>query len=312
MAALIKRMSIDLLMPEFQVHRLAISAPNRYKVYEIPKKGTDEKREIAQPAREIKKLQYWAIKNVLSSFSVHPAATAYCKGKNILDNAIVHSMNKYLLKLDFRHFFPSIVADDLLAFFNTNTNTNELSIEDQHILYRLLFRKSKLTGRLELSIGAPSSPILSNILLYNFDSKVFDLCKDKDVNYTRYADDLAFSTNKPNVLTNIHEEIDKICKKMRSPQLILNPSKTVYTSKKHRRRITGLIITNDGKISLGHLRKREIRAALHNFIAGKLNPEDRAKLAGLFSFAKNVEPDFAERMVKRYGSINIETLFKTF
>ena len=125
MAALIKRMSIDLLMPEFQVHRLAISAPNRYKVYEIPKKGTDEKREIAQPAREIKKLQYWAIKNVLSSFSVHPAATAYCKGKNILDNAIVHSPTTGRKRI--RSVSPSPFTSPVKGFAASDTTPHPVS-----------------------------------------------------------------------------------------------------------------------------------------------------------------------------------------
>jgi hypothetical protein len=68
----------------------------------------------------VKALQYWVISNFLSRFPVHPAATAYRIGKNIADNARPHAHNRFLLKLDFKDFFPSIRAIDFRRFVEAN------------------------------------------------------------------------------------------------------------------------------------------------------------------------------------------------
>jgi hypothetical protein len=109
-------LSNDLALPPKDLLYRVKSAPYRYKVYEIAKKAPGKTRTIAQPAKELKPLQYWVMKNVLSKFPIHSAAFAYRKGRNILDNAIPHASHRYLCKLDFRNFFPSIKATDFERF----------------------------------------------------------------------------------------------------------------------------------------------------------------------------------------------------
>lgn len=161
---------------------------------------------------------------------------------------------------------------------------------------------------MKLSIGAPSSPALSNVLLYDFDSRVAAYCDEREVRYTRYVDDLTFSSNIPGSLQEIHRAVREICGAMRSPQLQLNEAKTVGTSKKHRRRVTGLILTNDGEVSLGRDKKREIRAGVHQFSQGRLDLPAARRLGGLIAFAHGVEPSFVARLVKRYGADVVERL----
>ena len=115
MASLLKELGIAVLLPQDEMLRLIRSAPHRYKVFKIPKRKQGEFRTIAQPATEVKALQYWVMQHVLSQFDVHPAATAYQKGLSIADNARPHTRGRYLLKLDFSDFFPSIKAKDLEA-----------------------------------------------------------------------------------------------------------------------------------------------------------------------------------------------------
>lgn len=306
--SIISKIAEALLKTEIEVRILTRSAPFRYKVYLIPKRNSKSKRRIAQPAREIKALQRWLINNFLNMFPVHEAASAYCRGKNIYDNANAHANNAFLLKLDFKDFFPSIKASDLHSIMDKNkVNMPE---EDKDAICNMLFWKSRYTRELELSIGAPSSPILSNIILYDFDCKVSSLCEKKCVAYSRYADDLIFSTNEPQVLHAIHLAIEKLCKEIDSPNVVLNEGKTHYTSKKHRRRVTGLIITNEKKISLGRNRKREIRATLHHCISGRLTPSEKVKLAGLLSFAHSIEPDFVRKLFEKHDIKSIKSLLK--
>ena len=191
MSNLLERLSNDLALPPRDLLYLVKSAPYRYKVYEIAKRAPGKKRTIAQPARELKPLQYWVMKNVLAAFPIHPAAIAYRKGKSILDNAAPHAAHGYLCKLDFRNFFPSIKSTHFEKFMRLNPLAAMWTEEEIGYLSRILFWRRKRENVLQLSIGAPSSPLLSNILLYNFDLKVTTLCARRGITYTRYADDLS-------------------------------------------------------------------------------------------------------------------------
>jgi len=84
--------------------------------------------------------------------------------------------------------------------------------------------------------------------------------------------------------------------------LTLNETKTVLATKKYKRMVTGLILTNDGKVSLGHERKRRLRAAIHNALQNKLSAAELASLGGLLGFAEDVEPDFVAKLEAKYGA----------
>lgn len=286
--------------------KLIRSAPRRYKEYEIDKRTPGQKRRIAQPAREVKALQYWVISNFLIQFPVHPAATGYCKGKNIADNAWPHANGRFLLKLDFKDFFPSIRDGDLRRFLGTNAP--QVKNHEAEILARILFWKPKGTQKMCLAIGAPSSPLLSNILLHGFDHEVAAFCEGLGVTYTRYADDLSFSANASSLLADAEQMVTALCEITKSPRLTLNLNKTVRVSKKKSRRVTGLVLTNDGQISLGRGQKRIIRASVHHFLTGKLSKDQSLSLRGMLAFVKSVEPGFLNRLRSKYGAENIRRI----
>jgi RNA-directed DNA polymerase len=160
----------------------------------------------------------------------------------------------------------------------------------------------------ELSIGAPSSPMVSNILLYRFDLAIEGLCAGMGVIYTRYADDLTFSTNRTDVLQRIEKQIPKICTALGSPRLFLNRQKTVYASKRGSRRVTGLVLSNDGLVSIGRDKKRGIRATFHKYMSGGLADDEVAHLAGMLAFINSVEPSFLRRLSEKYGSAAVRDL----
>lgn len=296
------------LLDKFQLHEQLMnsfihSAPYKYKFHKIAKRHGGE-REIAQPVKSLKIVQRWLIKNYLSKYPVHKkVAIAYVKDKNIKNFAEPHKNNIYLLKLDFKNFFNSIKISDFYEF------CKEFSIpdQDQKILGLLLFCKNK-QDELYLSIGAPSSPALSNILMFEFDNKVFNLCKEYNVIYTRYADDLAFSTNKPNVLSKILPEIIELCKRLNYPRnLQINTDKTIFTSKKYNRTLTGLVIGNDGNISIGREKKRTLRAMAHQAKLGSLSPAQVKTLLGKIAFLKSIDPNFATQLENKYLNSSEQT-----
>jgi RNA-directed DNA polymerase len=122
------------------------------------------------------------------------------------------------------------------------------------------------------------------------------------VNYTRYADDLSFSAARSEDLQHVEQAVLHWCDISVSPRLTVNQKKTVRASKRDSRRVTGLILTNDRKISLGRDAKRTIRATMHRFATGRLAPDDILKLRGMLAYVNSVEPIFLRRLRKKYGS----------
>lgn len=300
MSDLLTRLGASTLLPLDQLLSLIRSAPHRYKVYQIPKRKPGEYRTIAQPAREVKALQYWVMKYVLGQFKVHPSATAYRKRRSILHNAKAHARGRFLLKMDFKDFFPSIKARDFRQFLQNADST--LVDEDIAALCQILFWKPKDTQELCLSIGAPTSPLLSNVLMSDFDQWISSYCSSLSVNYTRYADDLTFSATRSADLQAVENEVIAFCQRLRSPLLTVNHAKTVRVSKREARRVTGLVLTNDRKVSIGRDEKRRVRAAVHYFALNKLTGDEVAKLRGMLAYINSVEPEFITRLRDKYGS----------
>lgn len=292
-------------IPISDVELILFTAPHRYKEYSIKKRNGRGYREIAQPSREVKVLQKWAITRLESLLPVHEAATAYRRGINIKHNALVHANNKFLLKLDFRAFFPSIKFDDVMSHLKTyEIELKEIcdTSDDLDKLARLFLKyNKKSSNNYYMAIGAPSSPFISNSIMYKFDTQVAAVCKKYAIKYTRYADDMTFSTNIPNTLNVLEKIVYKIKRDIEYPKLKFNQKKTVHASMAGRRTVTGLVLTPEGHISIGRNKKRYVRAALHHAKVGKLDYEKLQKLKGYMAFVKVVEPKFYNSMIKRYG-----------
>lgn len=304
---IIEHIQSDFSLSRQDARILAYTAAYRYKLHYIEKRHGRGKRLIAQPTAEIKLLQRWAVEKYVDQLPIHKAATAYRPRVSIKDHAAVHAENHYLLKLDFQDFFPSILGTHFLMHLKSHMR---ISDDDANLLMRLLFRFDRELQDYVLSIGAPSSPAVSNTIMYDFDNKLTNYCRKHDVVYSRYADDLALSTSKPKVLNDAFDFVKRLCGDMPYPRLQLNDAKTVFTSKKHRRQLTGLILTNDGKPSLGREKKRLIRSMAHRFSLGEI-PEDQVlRLRGLLAFAYSIEPLFFSSINRMIGEEAFHRLMK--
>lgn len=284
-------------------------APNKYKVYTIPKR-TSGKRVIAHPAKKLKLYQRALLEYLETILKIHPAAYAYRKGLGIKDNAKCHQNGRYLLKMDFQSFFHSISPK--IFFVIIEKLGLSISQENKDILTQLLFwRPSKSRGgKLVLSIGAPSSPFVSNSIMYLFDDDLETICKKQGIRYTRYADDLTFSTNVKGALFDMPILVKDLLLHHLDGYVSINEKKTVFTSKAHNRHVTGVTLTNEGMLSIGRKKKRYISSLIHKYTMGKLPVEDLAYLQGLLSFAYDIEADFITRMEKKYSKDIVSQLCK--
>lgn len=305
--SIVDYISEALSLPRLVVRHRVFSAPLRYKVYTIPK-ANGKLRTIAQPARDIKSFQRLMVAELLSLMPIHDCAFAYVKGKGIRDNAAMHCKSSYLLKLDFKDFFPSIKPDDLIRRLAPQINM-KFSAEDKRALSCLFFWKPRKSIELQLSVGAPSSPLISNIVMYEFDCAVSAFCASIDVVYTRYADDLCFSTKNNNTLIRVHDFIKDRLSITESPNLALNVDKTINVSKRNLRTVTGIVLTPTEGISLGRERKRTIRAQVDHYQKGTLSAEDFFQLKGWIAYASNIEPEFVQTLLSKVEGAMRQRLF---
>jgi RNA-directed DNA polymerase len=280
------------------VRRIATTAPLRYKTFPISKKAGGF-RIVSQPAREVKILQRALVGVLLKDLPIHRAAMAYRSGRSILDNAQMHAGFGPILKFDFKEFFPSIRSDDWREYCERmGCLSND---QDIRLTTSILFRKVKHKSQLRLAIGAPSSPILSNILMFNFDLLISERVREEGVVYSRYADDLTFSAPRTGFLTRVEKIVQSTLKELEFPRLTLNSEKTTYVTRKFSRRVTGLVLTNDGVVTIGRERKRQLRAGVHRALLNLLSDAEMAQLGGMLAFVWAVEPSFLGVLESKYG-----------
>jgi RNA-directed DNA polymerase len=299
---LVKQMSIDIGILPGHLREIIRTAPLRYKVFTIPKKNGGE-REVAQPAREVKKIQRWIVQQLTPLLPIHEVTTAYRPNSSIKKNAQPHAENNFLLKLDFKNFFPSILRSDITRHLEIYC-AEHYDVSAITLIAHCLCWAPKRTPPLRLCIGAPSSPLISNSILYRFDSIVFDATQKAGIKYTRYADDISISSSKRGELDKILMLIEATLQNMDYPSITINAPKTVFASRKGSRFITGIMLTPEKKLSVGRHRKKLIRAMYHRFRSGLLTEKEQARLTGLLAFVENIEPGFKARLKNSFESKN--------
>jgi RNA-directed DNA polymerase len=207
---------------EEDIKKLILTAPYQYKHYKI-KKRTGGYRDIYHPTAALKAVQRWLISNCFPHLMIHPSVFSYREGVGIRQHASQHLHSNFLLRIDFKDFFPSIDQSWVLDFFYQEVNAGRLPIQLETVptLARLVCRFAKEEKTMALSIGAPSSPLLSNAILFTLDQTMDGYCRAHDCVYTRYADDIYISTKQPDVLSSVKDVLGSKLKEL-TPKLNIN------------------------------------------------------------------------------------------
>lgn len=209
-----------------------------YRKFEI-KKRNGKKRNILSPYKELKCIQH-NILNVLYEKKPSIYAKAYIKNIHLIDNVKIHKSHNYILKLDISNFFENISYVDIYNIFR------EYGFSD-----RICGLLAHLTTYNDyLPQGAPTSPYLSNLVLRNFDYKVGNWCKQRNINYTRYSDDMTFSMNEYNkdIIRFIRENLYKY-------NLELNNEKIHLINNSRKQKITGIVVNEKLQVDIKYRKK---------------------------------------------------------
>ena len=153
-----------------------------YRKAKLPKKSGGY-RNLSVPDEVLKSIQGQISEVLLIHMPVSRYAKAYRFGSSTLRNAKHHVGKQVVLKLDILHFFDSIRYSTVKdKAFPEAIYTEPLRI----LLTMLCYHKDALPQ------GAPSSPAITNIILYEFDEQIGQWCRERGIDYTRYCDDMTF------------------------------------------------------------------------------------------------------------------------
>lgn len=201
-----------------------------YKHYEIPKRNGGA-RNIEEPFPALKEIQTWILKNILEPASkryVLNVAKAFMPGKSIRENARFHKNKKVVVALDLHDFYGSITFSSVFRLFDKLGYKKQVCM----MLTNLCMYEGSLPQ------GAPTSPMLSNLIFYNLDCRIFSYCQKRKLMYTRYADDLTFSGNQ----LYVSKLIVYIKMLVGTQKFILNEQKTKVMGRGCSQRVTGIIV----------------------------------------------------------------------
>lgn len=168
-------------------HLLSMTNTNRkfYKVFKLPKRKNGF-RKIEQPLPTLLSIQYWILDNILLKCSdrfISDSATAFVHGTQLLGNLTPHKNQDIVVSVDIKDFFTSVGFGPVFNIFDLLGYDTHVSV----MLTKLCLYHDFLPQ------GAPTSPMLSNMVFYELDKKLENYCHHRGYNYTRYADDLTFS-----------------------------------------------------------------------------------------------------------------------
>jgi retron-type reverse transcriptase len=253
-----------------------------------------------------KKLQSYLNKIYNAPDFVH----GFIHGKDIKSNAFPHITKKIILKTDIHNFFESIGINQVINVFKELGCSEEIS----KALSKLVTLEDKLVQ------GFVTSPIISNLAVISMDNKLKDFCDKNNFDYTRYADDITFSSNKeiPNI--NIIEEIIK------ENGFSINKDKTLTMFRGKRQYVTGLTVFDDKYPRVSKRFKRNLRLQVHylktygitdvalhlsgfsfrdyekdSSVVSEVNSEGMIyfnNLKGKVDFVNSIEPELAQKMYK--------------
>jgi len=275
------------------VMEMAGKAQRTYRHYKIPKKKRGL-RTIYHPSRETKSIQYALMHILAGTLKPHDCAFAFKPGLSspLRKNAETHARFAYSLRIDFKDFFPSIKPEDLFAAITDPGNPKGLELlpGDNEFLSQAFFVK--------LADGS----MLSNGVMRSLDVAIDAFAKNREFVYTRYADDLIFSTAQKGASKAFLDGLRQVISQSENPRLTINEEKTLFMSRNCRRVVTGMTIDPSGTISIGRARKRFIRKLLNDFKHGSLIMKQPHILQGNLAFVLDVEPRFFDRLCLKYGA----------
>ena len=285
----VSTLAADLGIPAKTLYGVSNRLSRHYRQVSIPKQRGGV-RVLTVPDEVLKHIQRRIVQVLLVHMPVSPHATAYRYGGSVVRNAAPHTGKRFVLKLDILHFFDSVLYSAVKeAAFPATIFSEPVRI----LLTMLCYYKDALPQ------GAPSSPAIANLVLREFDDAVGAWCAGRGIAYTRYCDDLTFSSQQ-----SLDGATEFVKQELRKRGFFLRREKTHLLRDSQRQTVTGLVVNHGVRLpadrrralrqTLYFCRKFGVESHLAHLGSDKSPEEYLRELMGRTAFWMQAEPNFRE------------------
>lgn len=231
--------------------------PNRYKTFQIRKKSGGT-REINAPCYQLGVLLY--ITNILlkSLYTPNQCVTGFTEGKSVVDNAKMHVNHHYVFNIDLKDFFPSI--PQARVWTRLQLPPFNFTQPVANVVAGLCCHLNSDGTSCVLPQGAATSPLLTNAICDTLDRRMRGVAKRFGLHYSRYADDMSFSS-----MHNVYHENSEFRKEVKriieDQGFKMNEKKTRLLRDGQRQEVTGLTVNSVVNVSRKYI--SDLRWILH-------------------------------------------------
>ncbi|MDP9808102.1 hypothetical protein J2W42_000940 [Rhizobium tibeticum] len=290
--------------PKSEITTISIPAFFRH---DIPKRNSRRgHRTVWEPT--LVKDQYKALGRRLDDFFRHKLAGyphecsfGYRPGRNIRENAAAHRGKTHLLSLDLQDFFPSISRSRVAELFESLGVKSEIAA--------LLARFVTISDG--LAMGLPTSPVISNAVALALDKALEQVAQRTDSVYTRYSDDISFSSD------GVLPDLAEIARIISDNGFKVAEDKTHQSVRGQAHFVTGLSISDPNQPHVPRAKKRNLRQELYyaqkfgltNHLVRQglndlsLTQQEVNRLDGMIKFVSHHEPKLSPVIKKQWQEI---------
>ena len=234
----------------------------RYTEWLVPKKNGEGFRRISSPMANLRRVQRAIAKGLSESYSPLKCVYGFVCERNVAMNALQHARKRTVLTLDLKDFFPSISASRIHGLF---VKTMGFPQEVANTLTNLVRHEGSLPQ------GAPTSPVISNMICFKMDRALLNFAANNGLTYTRYADDLVFSsTSAYSARKMVDQEKNAVCginhfitDTIETNGFEINERKVHVANRGSRQIVNGIIVNQ--KCNIRRSQYREFRALFHRW-----------------------------------------------
>ncbi|QDU58349.1 reverse transcriptase family protein [Aeoliella mucimassa] len=272
-------------------------------------------RVLASPHKKMRRAQQWILDNILTKIDIHEAAHGFVAGRSTVTNAAMHVGQQVVVNVDLQDFFPSVTFPRVEGFFRSLGYSGAVAtilalLVTESPRQRVRYAGKELwvaTGPRSLPQGACTSPALSNAISWTMDTRLTAISSKLGWSYSRYADDLTFST-----AGEASQQVGYLLARIRhitqEEGFGLNRKKTRVQRRSAQQSVTGIVV-ND-RAGVARKTVRQLRAILHNAKTTGLaaqnregRPDFEAWLQGMIAYVRMVNPEQAASLTDAYEQL---------
>ncbi len=262
-------LALDIGFSPQLITRIISNKNHYYRNFKIRKKNGGS-REVSSPRTYLKVILRYINTHLFSGLRVHNSVHSYRSGRSSITNAKEHIGKKFVLNIDLENYFSSISSRKIISVLRDNGFSRYGSI--------LLASLCTLDG--VLPQGAPTSPLISNVILFRIDGSMFKYCKKRSLNYTRYSDDITISGNSKEAIQKAKKRLTVMVEGIKFK---INYRKTRLMPYHKQQIVTGVVVNENPTPPRKVMRR--IRAKFHEADkAGSIDLHTFKRLYGHISY----------------------------